>query len=723
MRTKFLARKTFIIVLALALAILVVIALGQAGSEVVARLEPLQSPLEKPSAPFESPLPVPALPQSVSSEAAQNALAYIAKREGIPAESLTIVADHPTEYPALGQKFQVVTLVDNRPEGEVYKLLVDLMNGRVEEDVSALLAAEARAHQARYGKLQPALFKRLQTLEDDDAVPVAVWMTAQPGKSLADQQEVAFEALATRYPEAEAAIERSGKPMEVDDPELAKRIEADYIALMNAETKARAQPLVAALERRGFTVTTYEGMPSFTVVLPKWMIVRLSERKDVSAVYLIEEGPHPELDSAVPTTLAPAVWGRGYDGSGVTIAILEYGNVDPNNSFLHHAPNSRAASNGVQDHTTRVASDAASFHGLYRGMAPEATVLSAGHNGSQSDFVKALQWAFDQGARVVNVSEGWEADDSINWTDRAFDYWARKRSVLLVKAAGNTFGSITSPGKGWNVLTVGATRDSGTTSWSDDQMWGPSAFVNPVSTHNDREKPEVVTVGASVRAVGVGDVPRTRSGTSHAAPQVAGLAALLIDRNSSLEIWPEATRAIIMASATHNIEGPSIIVKGQGDLRDGAGAINADLADQVARLRGSTTTTCYASCWWATYITNVNFPVGAYQERAFYAEQGDLIRVVIVWWAHADPEYSFDRLDTDLDLRIKAPDGQWVSGASSLSFDNNYEMVQFLAPQSGQYIIGVHKYRADEDTNFLGVALVRIPLPYRVHLPAVMNYP
>lgn len=725
MCNEFLTHKVFPVVLTLTSAIVVVIALGQADSEVVARLEPLQSPLDKPSTLFVSPLPVPAPPQSVSSEAAQNALAYIAKREGIPAESLTIAADHPTEYPALGQKFQVVTLVDNRPEGEVYKLLVDLTNGRVEEDVSALLAAEVRAHQARYGKLQPALHERLQTLKDNDTLPVAVWVAVRPGKALANQQEAAFATLAVRYPEAKAALERSGKPMDVDDSELAQRIEADYVALMNTDVKARTQPLVAELERQGFTVTTYEGMPSFTAVLPKWMIVHLSGWKDVSAIYLIEAEEQPGLDVAVPTNLAPTVWGRGYDGSGVTIAILEHGNVDPNNSFLNLSPNSRAADNGVQDHTTRVASAAASFHGTYKGMAPGATVLSAGENGQQADMVAALQWAFDQGARIVNLSGGFEVDDSMNWTDRAFDYWARTRFRTIAVLAHNTGGSIASPGKAWNVITVGATDDNSTVSWSDDQMWGPSAFVNPVSTHNDREKPEVVAVGASVRAVGVGDVPRTRSGTSFAAPQVAGLAALLVDRDSSLSIWPEATKAIIMASATHNIEGPPIIVGGQGDLRDGAGAINADLADRIAQSRGSATGTCYDSCWWGHSISNSDFPVGTNLERAFYADQGDLIRVVITWWAHADTpgnDYSFDRLDTDLDLRVRAPNGQYVDW--SLSHDNNYEMTQFLAPQTGQHTIVVRKYRADEDSNYLGIALARIPLPYRTYLPAVMrNYP
>jgi len=49
---------------------------------------------------------------------------------------------------------------------------------------------------------------------------------------------------------------------------------------------------------------------------------------------------------------------------------------------------------------------------------------------------------------------------------------------------------------------------------------------------------------------------------------------------------------------------------------------------------------------------------------------------------------------------------------------------QFLAPQDGWHRIVVRKYRAGESSNYLGIALVRIPLPYRVYLPVVMkNYP
>jgi len=663
------------------------------------------------------------LPPPKPSEAAQKALEYIAKRDGIPVEALIIEADHPTEYPSLGRKFQVVTLIDNRPNGQIYKLLMDLADGRIEENISALLDAEAQAYQLKYGKLDTALYQRLQELGNNDTLTVAIWMASQPHKTQADLQQAAFATLAVKYPEAQAAMQRSGKPMDVDDPELARKIEADYMVLIGDEMKTRTLPLVTELQQRKFAVTTYEGMPSFTAVLPKRVILELSKREDVSGLYLAEGQEKPALDSAVPSMLAPIVWARGYQGSGVTIAILEHGNVDPLNGYLNLSPIIRTANNGVQNHTTHVAGDAASFNSTYKGVAPQATILRTGEDGSEGDVVTALQWAIDiQTAPIVNYSGGFTADANVNWIDKAFDYWARNNFKTIVVAAGNSGGYISSPGKGWNVLTIGNTEDQNNTNWADDIMRISSAYINPVSAHNDREKPEVVTVGTNVKAI-VNNSPLEMSGTSMAAPQVAGLAALLINRNSSLNIWPEAQRAIIMASTNHNIEGPSIIVRGQGDLKDGAGAINADLADQAAQVRGAASTPCSSSCWWGDSIPNSSFPVGTEITRTFNVTTTTLIRVAIAWWAHADTpanNYSFSRLDTDLDLRIKRPDGQQV--AVSVSFDNNYEIVEFMADQSGQYQIVITKYRGDEPSNYMGTALVMIPqLTHKIYIPLIIR--
>lgn len=679
--------------------------------------------------PIDSAYPGPFFPpktQPTLSMPAQIAIAYVANREGIRAETLTIVNEYPITFPSLGRQFHLVTILDNHSEEvQVYKLLVDLADGRIEDNIHALRILESQAHQKLYGKLEKVLFERLQTMADTGEVPVAVWMSASSGQSLSELQATVFSELSAKYPEAREAMTNSGKPMDVSDPELAQRINAEYTNRINIVMNERIQPLVIELKERGFNITQYTGMPSFAVTLPKSMIVELSGRSDVSAIYLIEGEEQPMLSSAVPNSLAPVVWSNGYDGTGVTVAILESGNVDTNNSYLNHASTALVAAAGVQDHTTRVASNVASFHNTYTGMAPGATILSAGNSDStQSGAVFALRWAsVDQSVSIVNYSGGFDsADGELRWIDRAFDYWARQEFVFVTQAAGNSGSFVTSPGRGWNVFTVGAYNDQNNTDWSDDDMRAASAYINPCGSPGDcegREKPEVVAVGDSVRAVGVNNVASTASGTSYAAPQVAGLAALLIDRSSALELWPEAIRAIIMASATHNIEGRSIIrFYDPTDIRDGAGAINASLADITAQTRGTLTGTCYVSCWWGYAID----PSFTQREHYFYADSGDLIRVAISWWSNPDTSgnnYSFNQLDTDIDLEIIDPMGVYLD--ISISTDNNYEMVEFVASSSGLYRIRVHKWPTTEPSNFIGIALVKTDLPYNVYLLAILK--
>jgi hypothetical protein len=193
--------------------------------------------------------------------------------------------------------------LDTRSEGRFYSLLVDLDNGYIEEDLAAVREAEEKAYLNRYGKLEPALYRRLQEVDDDEVLPVAIWVAGESQRS----QEELFAAVAARFPEAQAALARSGKPWDVEDPELAARIKAEYNRLSVTDTAARIEPLVKYLKQRGAEIRTYGTLPSVTAWLTKRQILGLSRYDEVGMIYLIEEEVHKDLDVAVPTDLVPVV--------------------------------------------------------------------------------------------------------------------------------------------------------------------------------------------------------------------------------------------------------------------------------------------------------------------------------------------------------------------------------------------------------------------------------
>ncbi len=218
------------------------------------------------------------------------------------------------------------------------------------------------------------------------------------------------------------------------------------------------------------------------------------------------------------------------------------------------------------------------------------------------------------------------------------------------------------------------------------------------------------------------------SGTSIASPQVAGLAALLFNRNPDLYDEPEAMRAIVMASAMNNIEGPSGIPTGQ-ELKDGAGGIDASLADTIATLGYSDVNqypypACASPCWWSNYIQNNHpgwpdhFPPGSFRNYYFKASKGERIRVALSWDTTAI-SYDVDELKTDLDLLIFDPDGQGpVQDGYSASNDNNYELVDFVAQKTGEYNIQVYKkINTVEAGNEIGLAWSR----QATYLPDLRN--
>jgi serine protease AprX len=247
--------------------------------------------------------------------------------------------------------------------------------------------------------------------------------------------------------------------------------------------------------------------------------------------------------------------------------------------------------------------------GMRSGMAPGAhliglKVLDADGQGYISDVIAAIDYAVEirdaYNIRVINLSVASGVFESYNRDPLAL---AAKRAtragIVLVAAAGNLglsddgqvqYGGITSPGNAPWVLTVGASSHQGTFKRSDDSV---ADFSSRGPTWIDfAAKPDLVAPGVGIESTAapnstlatlyadyrVGDEVNgakpylSLSGTSMAAPVVAGAVALLLEKHPTLT--PNAVKGILQYTAQSRA--------GESPLAQGAGMLNVPGALRLA---------------------------------------------------------------------------------------------------------------------------------------------
>jgi hypothetical protein len=625
---------------------------------------------------------------NTSALSTEGVLRHVARTRGVPRASLEITGQTSQALPLTGHTLRLAKVMD-RTTGRVYVIATDTV-GRI-VDAEALQAAERQAYAERYGKLSPQLYEQMQQADRGETIPVLIWLDDQ-GKVPVPQRPLPGKTAAIDTAKSEAIQSRHREQMSEAITQIQTPVRNRITALGGHVSYAsRYAPLIAA-----------EISP---------MAIRaLEDHSGVVAIDLADSsGERKQMDSAAQTVRADRVWDQGYTGSAAqTVAILEGYNIDTDNPYLSVIARRSGSLDDPDEHKTQVAGVVASQHTTYRGIAPDVGLLDASYDPAlgYTETIAAADWAISNGAQVINASIGTKTDGEMYVMDRYFDYIARHSYVTIVAAAGNTStcdpeGYVTGYGLGYNILTVGSFDDADTADWDDDTMSSFSCYKDPASPHSDREKPEVAAVGEAITTTcspfwtGADICPLSDPGTSFAAPAVAGQAALLMQRNSYLTDWPEAIRAIIMASAINNIEGNSRLSE-----YDGAGGVDVYMADTVVK-----------NNWWAVdNLTESSFDGNNYDISAYF-EAGEHVRVVIAWDSSPSSDYASDPLDADLDLYVFHPNGSPVSGADSDTWDNSYEIVEFEATYTGDHTIRVYKSRFDGSLEYLGVAWARVAPP------------
>jgi subtilisin family serine protease len=231
-------------------------------------------------------------------------------------------------------------------------------------------------------------------------------------------------------------------------------------------------------------------------------------------------------------------------GAHVLVAVID-SEIDAKNPDLGGSVvksfDALSGEDAPQLHGTEMAGAIAS-HGKLLGIAPGAQLLAARAFDDQSigtsfAVYKSLQWAADNGARIVNMSFAGPEDPLLHRMLAA----VAAKDIVLVAAAGNAgpFSVPLYPAADPSVIAVTATD-------ADDHLFKMT---------NRGPYIAVAAPGVDILALEPGDSVGLTTGTSVAAAHVSGAAALLLQHDPSLK--PADIRGILMSTGQPvQISGP-----------------------------------------------------------------------------------------------------------------------------------------------------------------------
>ena len=247
----------------------------------------------------------------------------------------------------------------------------------------------------------------------------------------------------------------------------------------------------------------------------------------------LQNSVYPSIDIS-----ACAAWDYS-TGENVKIAILDSG-VDLNHIDLvsnisdisYDTETDSSPSVVYKNHGTHCAGIAAAVkdNGIQiAGVAPEATIVSISNSlkgtaNSQLKRADGINWAYQHGVDII--SNSWRSGNHHDAIDEAifnaFKYGRHGKGCVIVFASGNQQQSSVNYPANCNdtILAVGAIDNT-----------GARAYFS-----NYGDKLDLVAPGVNILSTLPNDSTGYKDGTSMACPHVAGVAALILERNSELTV-------------------------------------------------------------------------------------------------------------------------------------------------------------------------------------------
>ncbi|GEL76999.1 S8 family serine peptidase [Tenuibacillus multivorans] len=333
---------------------------------------------------------------------------------------------------------------------------------------------------------------------------------------------------------------------------------------------------------------SYHVINAISFTGSKEVIEKIASFKEVKKIYLDEERnlvTDTDLTTAssdenvqwnVNQVLAPQAWELGIDGTGAVVASIDSG-VQWDHPALKEKYRGYNAADGTVDHQysffDAVSGQAESYddngHGTHVtgtmvgsepdgtnkiGVAPgakwiAAKAFDANGSGSDSDILEAAEWIMAPGGRVDMapdvVNNSWSGGPGINeWFLEVVQTW-RAYGIFPVFAAGNASildpngpGTIASPANYPESFAVGAVDEDDVL--ADFSFQGPSPY--------GEIKPELTAPGVNIRSTLPDGGYEDMSGTSMAAPHIAGALALLRQANANVTV--DEMEQILIETAT-----------------------------------------------------------------------------------------------------------------------------------------------------------------------------